>query len=41
MKSLLILGAGGHGAVVKEVAEACGFSLSFIRYFAIGNFYAE
>ncbi len=25
MKSLLILGAGGHGAVVKEVAEACGY----------------
>lgn len=25
MKSLLILGAGGHGTVVKEVAEACGY----------------
>lgn len=25
MKSLLILGAGGHGVVVKEVAEACGY----------------
>lgn len=25
MKSLLILGAGGHGTVVKEVAEECGY----------------
>ena len=25
MKSLLILGAGGHGQVVKEIAEACGY----------------
>ena len=24
-KSLLILGAGGHGFVIKEVAEACGY----------------
>ena len=25
MKSLLIIGAGGHGKVVAEVAEACGY----------------
>ena len=25
MNSLLIIGAGGHGTVVKEVAKACGF----------------
>ena len=25
MKGLLILGAGGHGAVVKDVAKACGY----------------
>ncbi len=25
MKSLLIIGAGGHGQVVKEIAEACGY----------------
>ena len=25
MKSLLIIGAGGHGTVVKEVAKACGY----------------
>lgn len=25
MKRLLILGAGGHGQVVKEIAEACGY----------------
>ncbi|MFR5881215.1 MAG: hypothetical protein ACLUEQ_10635, partial [Cloacibacillus evryensis] len=24
MKSILILGAGGHGRVVAETAEACG-----------------
>ena len=24
-KSLLIIGAGGHGRVVKEVAEALGY----------------
>ena len=24
-KSLLIIGAGGHGKVVKEVAEAVGY----------------
>ena len=24
-KSLLIIGAGGHGQVVKEIAEACGY----------------
>jgi len=26
MKSLLIIGAGGHGQVVAETAEACGYS---------------
>lgn len=26
MKSLLIIGAGGHGQVVAEVAEACGYT---------------
>lgn len=26
MKSLLIVGAGGHGNVVAETAEACGYS---------------
>lgn len=26
MKSLLIIGAGGHGNVVAETAEACGYS---------------
>ena len=25
MKQLLIIGAGGHGQVVKEIAEACGY----------------
>lgn len=25
MKRLLIIGAGGHGQVVKEIAEACGY----------------
>ena len=25
MKSLLIIGAGGHGQVVAECAEACGY----------------
>ena len=25
MKCLLIIGAGGHGQVVKEIAEACGY----------------
>lgn len=25
MKSLLIIGGGGHGQVVKEIAEACGY----------------
>ena len=24
-KKILIIGAGGHGRVVKEVAEACGY----------------
>lgn len=26
MKSLLIIGAGGHGRVVKETAEICGYN---------------
>lgn len=26
MGSLLVIGAGGHGRVVKEIAEACGYS---------------
>lgn len=30
MKKLLILGAGGHGKVVAEVAEACGYRVSFL-----------
>ena len=30
MKSLLIIGAGGHGHVVAEIAEACGFHTSFV-----------
>ena len=31
MKSLLILGSGGHGQVVKEVAKACGYqNISFL-----------
>lgn len=25
MKSLLILGAGGHGKVVAEIAQDCGY----------------
>lgn len=25
-KSLLIIGAGGHGQVVKEIADACGYT---------------
>lgn len=29
-KKLLILGAGGHGRVVKEVAESCGYETSFL-----------
>ena len=27
MKRLLIIGAGGHGRVVKEIAEACGYKI--------------
>ena len=27
---LLVLGAGGHGRVVAEVAEACGYEVSFL-----------
>lgn len=27
MKRLLIIGAGGHGQVVKEIAEACGHEI--------------
>ena len=26
MKSILVIGAGGHGQVVAEVAEACGYT---------------
>lgn len=26
MKNLLIIGAGGHGRVVAEVAEDCGYT---------------
>lgn len=29
-KSLLIIGAGGHGHVVAEIAEACGYTCSFL-----------
>ena len=29
-KSLLIIGAGGHGRVASEVAEACGYKVSFL-----------
>ena len=30
-KSLLIIGAGGHGKVVAEVAAACGYdNISFL-----------
>lgn len=33
MKSLLIVGAGGHGNVVAETAEACGYSnIQFVDY---------
>ena len=42
-KNLLILGAGGHGCVVKEVAEAMGIfdKIDFLddnSDFAIGKF---
>lgn len=41
MKSILILGAGGHGRVVAETAEACGYEkISFLddhSETAIGN----
>lgn len=30
MKRLLIIGAGEHGRVVEEVAEACGFQTDFL-----------
>ncbi len=30
MKSLLIIGAGGHGHVVAETAVACGYQTSFL-----------
>ena len=30
MKRLLIIGAGGHGKVVAEAAEACGYSVAFL-----------
>ncbi len=29
-KTLLIIGAGGHGHVVAEIAEACGYTCSFL-----------
>ena len=29
-KRLLIIGAGGHGRVASEVAEACGYKVSFL-----------
>lgn len=29
-KTLLIIGAGGHGHVVAEIAETCGFTCSFL-----------
>ncbi len=29
-KRLLIIGAGGHGRVAAEVAEACGYMVSFL-----------
>ena len=29
-KKLLILGAGGHGYVVKEIAESCGYETAFL-----------
>ena len=32
MKSLLILGAGGHGQVVKEIAIACGYDPHSIAF---------
>lgn len=32
MKSLLILGAGGHGQVVKEIAVACGYEPEAIAF---------
>lgn len=28
--TLLIIGAGGHGKVVAETAEACGYQISFL-----------
>ena len=30
MKSILIIGAGRHGRVVAEIAEACGFHCAFL-----------
>lgn len=30
MKTLLIIGAGGHGRVVGEIAEACGYSVAYL-----------
>ena len=32
MKSLLILGSGGHGQVVKEIAIACGYEAEAIAF---------
>ncbi len=30
MRTLLIIGAGGHGRVVAETAQACGYEVSFL-----------
>lgn len=30
MKRLLIVGAGGHGKVVAEMAKACGYTVAFL-----------
>lgn len=30
MKKLMILGAGGHGKVVGEIAKECGYEISFL-----------
>lgn len=43
MKTLLIIGAGGHGQVVKEIALACGYEVQGIAFLddkypcAVGN----
>ena len=30
MKTLLIIGAGSHGRVVGEIAEACDYSVAYL-----------